>query len=384
MKNNIVKCGIDVIDNYSNIFRGKRIGLITTPSGVNKDLVSTIDILNEKYNLKTLYSPEHGIRGNIQAGEKVDEYIDEKTGIQVYSLYGEYKKPTPEMLKDIDILVIDVQDIGSRYYTYIYTMAYAMEACKENNKTFVVLDRPNPIGGIAVEGNILDPRFKSFVGMYPITQRYALTVGELAMLFNKEFNIYCDLYVIPMEGWRRDMYYDETGLLWINPSPNMPSLDAAILYNGTCLFEGTNISVGRGTTKPFEMVGAPWIDPYKLAEEMNAKSLPGVIFRPVYFTPFFSIYKDTLCKGVQIHIMNKKLIKPIEIGIWLLYEVIKMSKDRFQWTPPFKGQSNYHIDLLAGTDDLRIQRYSPEELIEKWNKESKIFENIKCKYHIYD
>lgn len=383
MENNAVKCGIDIIDEYWSIFEGKRIGLITGPSGVNKKLKSAVEILNERYNLKALYSPEHGIRGNLQAGEKVEEYIDERTGIKVYSLYGENKKPTPNMLKDIDVLVIDIQDVGSRYYTYIYTMAYAMEACKENDKIFVVLDRPNPIGGVKVEGNILDTRFKSFVGMYPIPQRYGLTIGELAMFINEEFNINCELYVVKMEGWRREMYYDETGLIWINPSPNIPCLDAAILYNGTCLFEGTNVSVGRGTTKPFEIVGAPWLDPYDLAERMNRKELPGVIFRPVYFTPSFSMYANVLCKGVQIHITDKKLINSVEIGIRLLYEIIDMSGDNFKWLPPSKEGAGYHIDHLAGTDDLRLKRYPADELLEKWNNESKNFEKIKRKYHLY-
>jgi len=236
-----------------NIFGNKRIGLITGPSGVDRNLNSTIDIINKNFNLTALYSPEHGVRGNFQAGEKVGDYIDERTGIKVFSLYGNNKKPTKEMFQDIDIMVIDVQDVGSRYYTFLYTMAYAMEACKENDKTFVVLDRPNPIGGSKVEGNILNTKFSSFVGLYPITQRYGLTIGEIAKFFNGEFNIGCELNVVKLEGWKRDMYYDETGLLWVNPSPNIPTIDSAVLYNGTCLFEGTNISEeGRGQQSPLK------------------------------------------------------------------------------------------------------------------------------------
>ncbi|WP_253667095.1 DUF1343 domain-containing protein [Thermoanaerobacterium thermosaccharolyticum] len=379
----VVNCGIDVIEAYSNIFENKKIGLITNPTGVDRNLRSTIDILNERFNLKALYSPEHGIRGDFQAGEKVGDYTDKLTGIKVFSLYGENKKPTKEMLQDIDIMAIDIQDVGSRYYTYLYTMAYAMEACKEYNKTFVVLDRPNPIGGNKVEGNILDTDFSSFVGLYSITQRYGLTIGELSILINKEFNIGCDLQVVKLEGWKRDMYYSETELAWINPSPNMPTPNTAVLYNGTCLFEGTNVSEGRGTTKPFEMIGAPWIDGYKLSDKMNDMALDGVIFRPVYFVPTFSKYKNELCSGVQIHITNKKSVNAIEVGIKLLYEIIKMSGNNFEWLPPFKKGQKYFIDHLAGTDELRLMKYSADELIRKWEKSSAEFTKIKEKYHIY-
>ncbi|WP_434564649.1 DUF1343 domain-containing protein [Thermoanaerobacterium thermosaccharolyticum] len=379
----MVKCGIDVIEAYSNIFENKKIGLITSPTGVDRNLRSTIDILNERFNLKALYSPEHGIRGDFQAGEKVGDYTDKLTGIKVFSLYGENKKPTKEMLQDIDIMAIDIQDVGSRYYTYLYTMAYAMEACKEYNKTFVVLDRPNPIGGNKVEGNILDTDFSSFVGLYPITQRYGLTIGELSILINKEFNIGCDLQVVKLEGWKRDMYYSETELAWVNPSPNMPTPNTAVLYNGTCLFEGTNVSEGRGTTKPFEMIGAPWIDGYKLSDKMNDMALDGVIFRPVYFVPTFSKYKNELCSGIQIHITNKKSVNAIEVGIKLLYEIIKMSGNNFEWLPPFKKGQKYFIDHLAGTDELRLMKYPADELIRKWEKSSAEFTKIKEKYHIY-
>lgn len=379
----MVKCGIDVIEEYSNIFGNKRIGLITGPSGVDRNLNSTIDIINKNFNLTALYSPEHGVRGNFQAGEKVEDYIDERTGIKVFSLYGNNKKPTKEMLQDIDIMVIDVQDVGSRYYTFLNTMAYAMEACKENDKTFVVLDRPNPIGGSKVEGNILNTKFSSFVGLYPITQRYGLTIGEIAKFFNEEFNIGCELNVVKLEGWKRDMYYDETGLLWVNPSPNIPTIDSAVLYNGTCLFEGTNISEGRGTTKPFEMIGAPWIDGYKLADTMNEIGLNGVIFRPLYFVPSFSKHSGQLCGGVQIHVKNKRTLNSVEIGVKLLYEVIKISKDNFKWVKTSKEGGQYIIDHLAGTDELRNMKYTADELLEKWENDSKRFSDIKIKYHIY-
>lgn len=383
MNSTVVKNGIDVIDKYRGLFEGKRLGLITGPTGLDRNLRPTIDILKENFNLKALYSPEHGIRGDLQAGAAVDTYIDDKTGITVYSLYGKNKKPTSEILEDIDMLVMDVQDIGSRYYTYLYTMAYSMQSCAENGKEFAVLDRVNPIGGESVEGNILDTRFKSFVGLYPITQRYGLTIGEMACLMNNEFNIGCNLEVVRLEGWERHMYFDDTGLLWVNPSPNMPSLDTAVLYNGTCLFEGTNISEGRGTTRPFEIIGAPWLDHYKLADIMNSKGFSSVLFRPVYFEPAFSKHKGELCRGVQIHVLDKHSVAPMEIGIHLLYEIMDMDRERFQWLPPFKEGGAYFIDHLAGTDEIRLRKYETSEFVFKWKEESRRFSDIKVKYHLY-
>ncbi|MDN5276597.1 MAG: hypothetical protein PWR01_562 [Clostridiales bacterium] len=378
-----VKCGIDVLKEQVNKIEGLKIGLITNYTAVDVSLRSTIDILNEMGELRCLFSPEHGVRGDLQAGVHVADYVDERTGIKVYSLYGQTKKPTAEMLKDVDVLIFDIQDVGVRYYTYLYTMAYAMEAASELDKKFIVLDRPNPIGGLQVEGNVLDTRFSSFVGMYPIPIRYGLTIGELALLINEEFGIGCDIEVIAMEGWKRDMYYDETGLLWINPSPNIPSLDAAVLYGGTCLFEGTNISEGRGTTRPFEIIGAPWLDPYKLADEMNEKGLSGVIFRPVYFVPYFSKHKNELCKGVQIHVTDRKRVNAVEVGIRLLYTIVKMSGENFKWVAPSGDGRHYFIDYLAGTDELRLMRYEEDELIEKWKNQSEGFKMTKEKYHIY-
>lgn len=379
----IVKNGIDVIDKYSSLFENKRLGLITGPTGLNKNMESTINILQKDFDLRALYSPEHGIRGDLQAGASVDTYIDERTGITVYSLYGKNKKPPVEMIADIDVMVMDVQDVGSRYYTYLYTMAYSMQSCAENGKTFVVLDRVNPIGGVEVEGNVLDTRFSSFVGLYPVTQRYGLTIGEMARFMNSEFNINCHLEVVKIEGWQRELYFDETDLVWVNPTPNMPSIDTAVLYNGTCLFEGTNVSEGRGTTRPFEIIGAPWMDPYKLSDNMNGKELPGVIFRPLYFEPAFSKYKGELCRGVQVHITNRKAVRPVETGISLLYEIESMYSDKFQWLAPAQKDGQYFIDHLAGTDEVRLGKYNDRELIEKWCRESMEFKKVKEKYHLY-
>lgn len=378
-----VKNGVDNIEKYAAVFEKKRLGLITGPSGVNKSLRSTVEVIHNMFELTALYSPEHGLMGNIPAGKHVDSYIDERTGIKVYSLYGKLKKPTDDMLKDIDVLVMDLQDIGSRYYTYLYTMTYAMQSCAENDKVFVLLDRVNPINGNDVEGNILDIQFKSFVGMYPIVQRYGLTMGELAQFINEEFDIRCQLEIAKVEGWKREMYYDETDLIWVQPSPNIPTLDTAVLYNGTCLFEGTNISEGRGTTKPFEMIGAPWLDAYRLSDLMNGKKLPGVVFRPICFEPTYSKHKNELCQGVQVHITDRNSIKPVELGLHLLYAVIDMDKKKFQWLPPFKEGGHYFIDLLAGTDEIRHRIYEVEGIIEKWRRQNKTFCERKKKYHLY-
>jgi len=381
-----VRNGVDNIDRYASLFEGKKLGLITNPTGTDKSFVSTIDILNERFRLKALYSPEHGIRGCLQAGDKVENDVDERTGLPVYSLYGRSKKPGADILRDIDVLVFDIQDIGSRYYTFIYTMALAMESCAENGKTFVVLDRVNPIGS-AIEGNVLSRGFESFVGMYPIPVRYGMTVGELALLINGEFGIGADLEIVKIEGWKRDAYFDETDLCWINPTPNMPSVDTALLYCGTCLFEGTNVSEGRGTTRSFEMIGAPWLNPYTLAEEMNRKGLEGVLFRPVYFRPVFSKYEGAICGGVQLHITDRRTIRPFECGLQLLFQIQNMDRDKFSWLPPRKEGGCWFIDLLAGTDELRLAKPdsdNADRLLEKWREQCDAFSEVRNKYLLYD
>lgn len=378
-----VKSGIDNIDKYLNIFDGKRVGLITNPTGVNSEFKSTVDVMKEKTNLVALYGPEHGIRGDIQAGQKVGNYIDEKTGIQVYSLYGKNKKPSQEILSGIDVLAYDIQDVGARFYTYLYTMAYAMQSAAEFGKTFVVFDRPNPIGGEEVEGNILDTEYKSFVGLYPIPQRYGLTVGELAKFFNEEFKIGCDLVVVPIENWKRSMYYDETGLPFIMPSPNMPTIETSIVYTGTTIFEGTNISEGRGTTRPFEIIGAPWLDAFKLADDMNNMKMDGVHFRPVYFTPTFSKQKDLLCRGVELHITDRKVFKPVKAGISLFYKIREMSGDKLEIIKPYTKTGKHFIDYLTGCSYIRENKYDLKTVLDMWSREADEFKNTKKKYEIY-
>ena len=329
-----VNNGIDNLEEYAQVFEGKRLGLITSPTGVNKKLVSTIDILHENYNLVALFSPEHGVRGDIQAGVKVDDYIDHATGIPVYSLYGDKRKITKEMLSNIDLLVFDIQDVGARFYTYLYTLTCAMEACNENSKPIVVLDRINPLGGKIVQGNTLEMGFESFVGKYPIPTRYGLTIGEFAQYINSKFKINANLTVVPCTGWNRDLYYDETDLVWIQPSPNIPTIDSAFIYSGTCIFEGTNLSEGRGTTKPFEMLGAPWLNNKRLIEIMNDKNYDGVMFREVYFTPTFSKHASDLCSGIQIHVTDRNKFNPFILALDILLE-IKAMHSEFEYIPPF-------------------------------------------------
>lgn len=378
-----MKLGIDQIDKYMHVFEGKKVGLITNPTGVNSELKSTIDILHEKVNLVRLFSPEHGVRGDIQAGEAVDNYVDESTSLPVITLYGKNKKPSREMLEDIDILAMDIQDVGSRLYTYLYTMSYCMQGCAQFGKTFVLFDRPNPIGGEKVEGNIIREGFTSFVGLHPITYRYGLTIGELAEFFNKEFEIQCNLKVIPMEGWKRDMFYEDTKLPWILPSPNMPTVDTAFVYNGTCMFEGTNISEGRGTTKPFEFVGAPWLNAGKLADIMNDLKLTGVSFRPVYFTPTFSKHANELCRGVQVHVTNRQTFCAVKTGLHLLEEIKRMSKEKFEYLPPYYEKGKPMIDYNTGSDYIRTHDFSANEVYEQWRKEEEEFKQRKINYHIY-
>lgn len=376
-----VKLGIDNIDKGMSVFEGKRVGLITNSTGMNSNFESTVDVLYAKTNLVALFSPEHGIRGAVKAGDAVNTMSDEKTKLPVYSLYGQTKKPTPEMLADIDVLAFDIQDVGARAYTYIYTMAYAMQSCRELGKTMVVFDRPNPIGGTQIEGGSVKPGFESFIGMYPIPIRHGMTVGELAQLFNKEFGIGCDLVVVEMTDWKRDMHFNDTGLPWVMTSPNIPTPDTALVYPGTGIFGGTNISEGVGTTRPFEFVGAPWLDADGLVMEMNKLNLPGVIFRPAYFMPRFGLYQGETCAGVQLYITDRKAFQPVKTGISLLYTIKGMGGEKFS----FKRGDHREgaIDVVVGSDMIRKGNYSLTELLDLWEKDAKQFGEMSKKYYLY-
>lgn len=366
--------------------KGKRIGLITNHTGVDAHLRSNIDLLNKHpdYQLVALYGPEHGVRGSAAAGEHVDTYTDPRTGLPVYSLYGASRRPSAEMLAGVEVLVFDILDCGCRYYTFPYTMAYTMQAAAHHGIPYVVLDRPNPANGVQVEGNILKHGFESFVGLYPIPMRHGLTIGELARLFNAEFGIGCDLHVVSMSGWQRSMWWDETGQPWVAPSPNSPTSEFAVVYPGTCLFEGTNLSEGRGITKPFQTVGAPWITAEDWAEALNAIGLDGVIFRPTYFTPTFSKHQGQLCGGVELHVIDRNRFEPTRVGLEMLSTVRQLYPNDFAWLEPHNGR--YFFDLLAGTDRLRqdLDRgISPNEMIAGWQSELEAFKAVRERYLLY-
>ena len=379
----VVRLGIDNLDRYLAVFQGKRVGLITNSTGMTSDFQSTIDVLQAKTRLVALFSPEHGIRGQVPAGAPVGSYVDESTGTPVYSLYGQTKKPTAAMLADVDVLAFDMQDIGARFYTYMYTMAYAMQSAKENGKTFVVFDRPNPVGGTAVEGNIIQPGYESFIGMYPIPARHGLTIGELARMMNREYQIDCELIVIPMTGWQRSMYFSDTGLPWVMTSPNIPTPDTALAYSGTGIFGGTNVSEGIGTTRPFELVGAPWINAAELAGHMNAAGLPGVMFRPVYFTPRQPDvkYQGRLCGGVQLHVTDKAAYQPVRTGLTLLYAINELSDGKFTFNQSATA-ATATIDIYTG--DSNVRRGAPlAEILRQWDESAGQFKELSRQYYLY-
>jgi uncharacterized protein YbbC (DUF1343 family) len=370
-----------------DLCKGKRVGVVTNMTGVNQRLTPTIDLFHEHpdIHVTALYGPEHGIRGSAKEGEKIDFFVDPYTNLPVYSLYGATKKPTKEMLENVDMIFFDLQDIGARYYTFIYTMAYVMEACAELGKEFVVLDRPNPITGTMMEGNLVDEDVRSFVGLYPIPNRHGMTVGEIALMYKHEFGIDCELTVIPMEGWSRDMYYDETGLFWIPPSPNTTGMDMCTLYPGTCLVEGTNLSEGRGTTRPFEYVGSPYIEGYRLAKFFNEKKLPGVLARPISFVPTYQKHKDQVCEGVQLHVTDRWKIHSLKSGLTLLAAIAEMYPHDFEFLQ-FGEKKTYMFDLLAGTKDLKNLVLNGEinRFIESCEAETEAFKKKREPYLLYN
>ncbi|MFQ6108740.1 MAG: exo-beta-N-acetylmuramidase NamZ domain-containing protein [Candidatus Aminicenantales bacterium] len=403
-----VMLGVEVfLEKHLDLLRGRRVGLVTNPTGTNSRLQSTMDLFarNPDINLVALYGPEHGVRGNAQAGEHVPFSRDEKYNLPVFSLYGQTRKPASGMLKDIDaymrsfdtqregkvprksmvggldVMVFDIQDVGTRIYTYTATMAYCMEACAESGIAFVVLDRPNPINGVAMEGPLLEyPEYSSFVGLYPIPVRHGMTVGELALLFNDRFLARkVDLTVIPMEGWERWMWYDETSLPWVIPSPNMPALETATVYPGQVFLEGTNISEGRGTTKPFSLFGATWIDGYEIAERLNRLDLPGVAFREAWFTPVFSKYQGQLCGGAQIHIMDRDRYRPFETTLHIIKTIMDLYPDRFRFHEEY-------FDKLMGGPKIRkalMEGRTVEEIVWSYEKDLKRFSEERKPYLLY-
>lgn len=364
---------------------GRRVGLISNQTGVDRAFRGTIDLLHagDRLELVALFGPEHGVRGDAQAGNSVGESIDQRTGLPTYSLYGDNRSPTSGMLNGLDALVFDIQDAGVRFYTYLSTMIHAQAAAASAGLVFVVLDRPNPITGNRIEGNLPDPDFQSFVGRHPIPIRHGMTFGELARMSAAECG-WPEPVVGAMRGWQREMWFDETGLPWVAPSPNLPTLDSATLYPGTCLVEGTNLSEGRGTTRPFELIGAPWVDPFALAADLERRNLPGVAFRPTYFTPMFSKHANTSCGGVQIHIVDRDGTQPVVMGMYLLESLRKLHPDEFEWRQNVPGK--YFIDLLLGSDQPRLRLDAGEtvaKVVVDWDENVQDFEERRQPYLLY-
>lgn len=387
-----MKIGLDlVLQSRPNLVSGGRIGLIASPASVNSRLEHAIDLFhrNSRVQLTALFGPQHGIRGETQDNMvEWRSFRDKRTGLPAYSLYGEVRKPTDEMLADVDILVFDVQDVGTRVYTFVYTMALAMEAAREHGKRFVVLDRPNPINGLQAEGNTLEPEYRSFVGMFPIPMRHGLTIGELARLFNAEFGIGCELEVVAMEGWSRQMWHDDTELPWVLPSPNMPTLDTATVYPGAVMLEGTNISEGRGTNRPFEILGAPFIDSHILASELSGEELPGAIFRPLHFQPTFHKHAGELCGGLQIHVTDRVAFKPVITAVAVISAIRRLYPSQFEWKqPPYEYvYDRLPFDVINGTVRLREQieaGMSWRRIEEDWRETISEFYRLRTPYLLY-
>ena len=340
---------------WPNEFRGARIGALVHPASVSAKLEHASRILErhsgDLFRLAAFFGPQHGFLGQTQDNMvEWKGYEHPRLHIPVYSLYGDHREPTAEMLEGLDVLLVDLQDIGSRYYTFVWTLYLSMRVCEKSGIAVVVLDRPNPINGVTTEGQLLDPNYKSFVGMHPIPVRHGRTIGELAQQFREEAFSKCKLFVLPMKNWQRPMWFDQTGLPWVMPSPNMPTLETATVYPGMCLFEGTNISEGRGTTRPFEIFGAPFIDAEKLCTELNALKLPGVFFRENYFQPTFQKFAGQLCAGAQIHIVDRNSFPPFETGIEIIRAIRSLYSDQFEWKqPPYEYErEKLPIEILLG------------------------------------
>ena len=411
MATDSVKLGIEVfLEGRLDLVKGKKVGLITNPTGVDGRLRSDIDLFLEsgQVDLVALYGPEHGIRGNAQAGEYVPFYFDDKFRIPVFSLYGQSLRPDPGMLKNIDeymrsfdtdakgtgkipegamikdveALIYDIQDVGTRVYTYVATLAYAMQAAAQSGIVFIVLDRPNPINGLIMEGPVLEyPEFSSFIGLYPVPERHGMTVGELALMINDQFlEKKADLTVVPMQGWSRKMWFDETGLPWVIPSPNMPSPDTATVYPGQVCLEGTNVSEGRGTTKPFEMFGAPWIDGFELARKLNGLGLPGVSFREAWFTPSFSKFAGEQCGGAQVHVTDRNSYRPFEAALHVVNTIREMYPDKFEFHADY-------FDKVMGTAKVREsleKGLTVAEMVKGYEPGLRAFSEARRQYLLYE
>jgi uncharacterized protein YbbC (DUF1343 family) len=370
--------------------RGKRVGVVSNPASVDHRYVHVIDVLQEASGatLTAIFGPQHGFRSDVQENMiETAHGFDGTRRVPVYSLYSETREPTPDMLRDVECLVIDLQDVGTRIYTYIYTMANCLKAARKHDAKVIVCDRPNPIGGRAVEGPMLEQGFESFVGQYPIPMRHGMTIGELARLFNDHFGIGADLDVVAMEGWSRSMYHDTAAAPWVMPSPNLPTLDTALVYPGTVLFEGTSVSEARGTTRPFELVGAPHVVAERFVPPLNALELPGVVFRPAVFEPTFHKHARQSCGGCQIHVTDREAFRPVLTGVALL-QAFRAADASFAWRePPYEYEyERLPFDILAGSTTLREQieaGVAAKEIARSWEGSVAAFEQLREGFLLY-
>lgn len=387
-----IKLGLEkLLEDHLSLIKGARVGLICNQASVDHRFHHAADLLHERpgVNLQALFGPQHGIRGDVQDNMiETDHTVDRETGLPIHSLYSETREPTEAMLKDVDVLVFDMQDVGCRIYTFAYTMANSMIAARRFGKKVIVCDRPNPINGIAVSGNVLEPEQASFVGQYPIPTRHGMTLGELARMFNEHFGINSELEVVRMENWAREIWYDETDGPWVMPSPNIPTLDSASVFPGTVHFEGTQISEGRGTTRPFELVGAPYIDPEEYARSLNAVEFPGVYFRSCIFRPTFQKHAEVSCGGVQIHVTDRNSFEPVTAGIAMVKAAYDLYPEQFRWKqPPYEYVYDRNpFDVIAGTSSIReaIEAGgSLESIEESWREGLQEFRQVRKNYLLY-
>jgi uncharacterized protein YbbC (DUF1343 family) len=388
----IVTPGIDkLLTDERQLIAGRRVGLVCNPASVDASFKHTADRLFEDpdVTLTALFGPQHGYRSDLQ-----DNMIETPHGrdcrrqVPIFSLYSDTREPTADMLRGLDVLIVDLQDVGTRVYTFVYTMANCMRAAARYGVPVVVCDRPNPIGGEQVEGARLRDPWTSFVGQFPIPMRHGMTIGELARLFNDEFGIGAELEVVALEGWRRSMYHDETGLPWVIPSPNLPTLDSAVVYPGAVLVEGTQLSEGRGTTRPFELIGAPWVDGERLADEMNRRDLPGVHFRAAFFEPTFQKHAQRTCGGCQIHVLDRAAFAPLRTAVELIDEFRRENPDRFAWRePPYEYEHEKEpIDILYGSDRLRRTLDEDDDvrrLVDSWQADEEDFRRQRKPFLLY-
>ena len=387
-----IKLGVErLLTDKISLLRGARVGLVCNQASVDHRFHHVADLFHEHpdINLTALFGPQHGIRGDVQDNMVETRHgIDRSTGLPVYSLYSETREPTEEMLRDVDVIVVDLQGVGCRIYTFVYTLANCMRAAKTFGKKIIACDRPNPIGGTQVAGNVLEPEWASFVGQYPVPTRTGMTDGELGGMFNEEFGIGCDFDCLPMEGWSRDLWYDDTDAPWVLPSPNMPTVGAAAVFPGTVHLEGTQMSEGRGTTRPFELVGAPYIVAEDYAAALAKLNLPGVYFRPCVFVPTFQKHGGHACGGVQIHVIDRQSFEPVITGVAIVKTAFDMYTDQFRWKdPPYEYEYERNpFDVISGTAKLRkaIERGDTLDGIENsWRQPLAEFIKIREKFLLY-